>query len=51
MTVMADNKFKSLAELFYELPGAPTLNLTSANEHKPNVKLKIRVIKEQVHAV
>jgi hypothetical protein len=37
MTVMADNKFKSLAELFYELPGAPTLNLTSANEHKPNI--------------
>ena len=31
MTVTANNEFAPLAELLYELPGAPTLNLTSAN--------------------
>jgi hypothetical protein len=31
VTVTADNEFAPLAELMYELPGAPALNLTSAN--------------------
>jgi hypothetical protein len=31
--IKADNEFAPLAEMLYELPGAPTLNLTSANEH------------------
>ena len=48
MMVTADNEFKPLAELFYDLPGAPTLNLTSANEHKPNIERQIRFIKERV---
>ena len=37
LTVMADNEFAPLAELMYDLPGAPTLNLTSANEHEPTI--------------
>jgi hypothetical protein len=51
MTVMADNKFAPLAELMYDLPGAPTLNLTSANEHEPVIERRIRVVKERVRAV
>lgn len=51
MTLMADNEFKPLAELFYKLPGAPTLNLMSANKHEPNIECRIHVIKEQVPAV
>jgi hypothetical protein len=35
ITVTADNEFAPFGELMYELPGAPTLNLTSANEHEP----------------
>ncbi len=38
MTITADNEFAPLGELLYELPGAPTLNLTSANEHDPTSK-------------
>jgi len=49
--VTADNEFAPLAELLYELPGAPTLNLTSANEHEPFIERRIRVIKERVRSV
>ena len=38
MMVTADNEFAPLTEMMYELPGAPTLNLTSTNEHKPYIK-------------
>ncbi len=38
VTVTADNEFSPLAELMYELSGAPTLNLTSANEHEPYIE-------------
>ena len=41
MTITADNEFAPLAELLYELPGAPALNLTSANEHEPYVERRI----------
>ncbi len=51
VTVTADNEFAPLAELMYELPGVPTLNLTSANEHEPNVERRIRVVKERTRAV
>jgi len=51
MTITADNEFAPLAELLYELPGAPALNLTSANEHEPYVERRIRVIKERIRAV
>ena len=51
VTVTADNEFAPLAELMYDLPGAPTLNLTSANEHEPYIERRIRVIKERTRAV
>ncbi len=51
MTVTADNEFAPLAELFYELPGAPTLNLTSANKHEPYIERRVRVVKERVRSV
>jgi hypothetical protein len=51
ITIKADNKFAPLTELLYELPGAPTLNLTSANEHEPNIERRIRVVKERTRAV
>ena len=38
MMVMADNQFAPLVELMYNLPGAPMLNLTSTNEHKPYIE-------------
>ena len=34
-----------------DLPGAPRLNLTAANEHEPYAERKILVIKERVCAV
>lgn len=46
MTVTANNKFAPLAELLYDLPGAPTLNLTSANKHKPFIEQRICMVKE-----
>jgi hypothetical protein len=51
MTITADNEFAPLAELLYELPGAPTLNLTSANEHEPFIERRIRVVKERVRSI
>ncbi len=51
MTVTADNQFAPLAELMYDLPGAPTLNLTSANEHEPYIERRIRVVKERTRSV
>jgi len=51
LTIKADNEFAPLTEMLYELPGAPTLNLTSANEHEPNIERRIRVVKERTRAV
>ena len=51
MILTADNEFVPLAERLYELPGAPTLNLTSANKHEPYIERRIRVIKERVRSV
>ena len=51
VTVTADNEFAPLAEMMYDLPGAPTLNLTSANEHEPYIERRIRVVKERTRAV
>jgi len=36
--IKADNEFAPLTEMLYELPGTPKLNLTSANEHEPNIE-------------
>ena len=43
--VTADGEFKPLDKLMVDLPGAPRLNLTAANEHEPYVERKICVIK------
>ena len=51
MVITADGGFKPLDKLMVDLPGAPRLNLTAANEHKPYVERKIHVIKERVRAV
>ena len=51
VTIKANNEFAPLAEMLYDLPGAPTLNLTSANEHEPNIERRIRVVKERARAV
>ena len=51
VTVTADNEFAPLAKLMYKLPGAPTLNLTSANEHEPYIERRIWVVKERTRAV
>ncbi len=46
-----DGEFKPHKEFMLELYGAPRLNLTSANEHVPEIEHEIRVIKERVRAV
>jgi hypothetical protein len=51
MIVTADREFKPLDKLMVDLPGAPRLNLTTANKHKPYAKRKFCVIKERVWAV
>lgn len=45
--VMADGEFAPLEGLMNKLPGAPKLNLASANEHEPFVERRIRVVKER----
>ncbi len=49
--IKRDGKFKPMEETVYELYNAPKLNLSSANEHVPEIKRKISVIKERVRAV
>ena len=49
--IKGDGEFKPMEEKVYELYGAPKLNLSSANEHVPEIERKIRVIKERVRAV
>ena len=49
--IKGDGEFKPMEEKVYELYGAPKLNLSSANEHVPEIERKIRVIKERVQAV
>jgi hypothetical protein len=51
MVVTGDGGFKPPDKFMVDLPGAPCLNLTAANEHEPYIKRKIRVIKERVRAV
>ena len=49
--IKGDGEFKPLVDKMSELYGAPKLNLSSANEHVPEIERKIRVIKERVRAV
>ena len=48
--VHGDGEFEPLNNIMYSLPGAPLVNLSSANEHVPDIKLQIRVVKEQCRA-
>ncbi len=48
--IKGDGEFKPLDGMMSELCGAPKLNLSSANEHVPEIERK-RVIKERVCAV
>jgi hypothetical protein len=43
MKVLADGEFTFLESLMNKLPGAPKLNLASANEHEPFVENRICV--------
>jgi hypothetical protein len=49
-TVHADGEFAPLKPLIESMPGGPMVNLASANEHVPEIKRRIRVVKEQCWA-
>ena len=49
--IKGDGEFKPLDGMMSDLYGAPKLNLSSANEHVPEIERKIWVIKERVRAV
>jgi hypothetical protein len=49
--IKGDGEFKPLDRMMSKLYGAPELNLSSANEHVPEIERKIWVIKERVHVV
>jgi hypothetical protein len=44
--IKGDGEFKTMEGMMSELYGAPKLNLSSANEHVPEIERKIWVIKE-----
>ncbi len=46
-TVHADGEFEPLKPLIEALPGGPLVNLTSRNEHVPEIERRIRVVKER----
>ncbi len=49
--IKGDREFALLEAWMAMVYGAPKLNLASANEHIPEIKRKIRVIKERVRVV
>jgi hypothetical protein len=49
--IKGNGEFAPLEVWMATVYGAPTLNLSSANEHVPKIERKIRVIKEWVQAV
>ena len=46
-----DGEFAPLKPLIAAMPGGPHVNLTSANEHVPDIKCPIRVVKERSRAM
>ena len=46
MVVHADREFEPFTTLIESLPGGPRVNLASSNEHVPEIKCQITVIKE-----
>ena len=49
-TVHSDREFAPLQDLISSLPGGPIINLASTNENVPDIKHKIRVVKERCQA-
>jgi hypothetical protein len=49
--IKGDGEFKPLQAFMDTVYGTPQLNVTSANEHVPDVERKIRVVKERVRAI
>ncbi len=49
--IKGDGEFKPMEGVMSKLYGAPKINLSSANEHVPEIERKIWVIKERVRAV
>jgi hypothetical protein len=49
-TVHADGEFAPLEPLIKSMPGGPMVNLTSANEHVPEIEQRIWVVKERCRA-
>jgi hypothetical protein len=45
--VNADGEFAPIKVLIKSLPSGPMVNLASPNEHVPEIKQRIRVVKEQ----
>jgi hypothetical protein len=48
--VHADGELAPIKPLIESMPGGPMVNLTSANEHVPEIKRRIRVVKELCRA-
>jgi hypothetical protein len=48
--VHADDEFAPLKTLIGAMPGVPMVNLTSDNEHVPEIERRIRVVKERYRA-
>ena len=46
-TVHADGELAPVQELIVEMSSGPMVNLTSANEHFPEIERRIRVVKER----
>ena len=51
VTVLMDGEFAQLQVKINEMPKGPTVNLTSANEHVPEIERRIRMVKERVRAL
>ena len=49
--VLVDGEFAPLQALIHEIPGGTRVNLTSANEHVPDIERRIRVVKEGCRAI
>ena len=49
--VHADNEFAPLEALIADMPRGPRLNVTSADEHVPEIERRIRVVKERARAI
>ena len=46
-----DGEFAPLQALIHAMPGGPRVNLTSANEHVPEIERRTRVVKERTRSV